>query len=303
MTGVDLSRELRKRGFSADELARLSATGKLLHVRRGAYASPTEDDDVRAAHRRLIEATVRQSSPAVVVSHASAALLHDLPVRPEMLDRVDLSRDRAGGGRVRRWVRLHGVPVEETETVELGGLQVTNLARTVLDLACTLPLEQAVPIGDAALRAGCKREELSLAVSDGGRRHGIGAARRAVALLDPRSESPGESESRVVLAQHGFPAPTPQLEVRDRDGRFVGRCDFGWPELQTLGEFDGRVKYGRTLKPDGDLEDVLWQEKLREDALRDLGWEVVRWTWWDLHQPAEWLARLERAFARARRLG
>ncbi len=53
-------------------------------------------------------------------------------------------------------------------------------------------------------------------------------------------------------------------------------------------EFDGRVKYGRgadEVDPFGHRRagrDVLWQEKRREDTLRELGYEVVRVVWSDL---------------------
>jgi hypothetical protein len=57
-------------------------------------------------------------------------------------------------------------------------------------------------------------------------------------------------------------------------------------EFRTLGEFDGKIKYGRLLKPGEQPGDVVWREKLREDALRRLGWEVVRWTWAELMNPA-----------------
>lgn len=72
-----------------------------------------------------------------------------------------------------------------------------------------------------------------------------------------------------------------------------------WEEHQTLGEFDGRVKYGRLLRPGQRPEDVLWAEKLREDALRDLGWQVVRWTWADLDREGLIADRLHRAFRRS----
>jgi hypothetical protein len=95
--------------------------------------------------------------------------------------------------------------------------------------------------------------------------------------------------------------PTPQLEVVDARGCFVGRSDFGWIEERTLGEFDGRQKYGRLLlKPSRSPEDALFEEKRREDRLRDQGWEVVRWIWAELFQPAGLIDRLNRAFARGR---
>jgi hypothetical protein len=46
---------------------------------------------------------------------------------------------------------------------------------------------------------------------------------------------------------------------------------------------------------------VLWDEKAREDRLRDLGWQVVRWLWEDLQHPERLRERLLRAFARGAR--
>ena len=60
--------------------------------------------------------------------------------------------------------------------------------------------------------------------------------------------------------------------------------DFCWEEKKTIGEFDGKIKYGRLLKPGQRIEDVIFDEKLREDALRDLGWQIVRWLWRDLYR-------------------
>jgi hypothetical protein len=43
---------------------------------------------------------------------------------------------------------------------------------------------------------------------------------------------------------------------------------------------------------------VVFREKLREDAVRDAGWSVVRWVWTDLDNPADAIARLQRALRR-----
>ena len=72
-------------------------------------------------------------------------------------------------------------------------------------------------------------------------------------------------------------------------------------------EFDGQVKYGRSADerdPFGRRlpgPDVLWQEKRREDRLRELGYEVVRVVWSDLDSPRELAARILRAVERSRR--
>jgi hypothetical protein len=115
------------------------------------------------------------------------------------------------------------------------------------------------------------------------RRPGTRGARRAIGFADGLSESVGESRSRVAIAAAGLPVPVLQWEVHAAaGGRFVGRVDFGWPELTVVGEFDGLIKYGRALRPGQDPAEVLVAEKLREDALRDEGLGVVRWIWADL---------------------
>jgi hypothetical protein len=116
-------------------------------------------------------------------------------------------------------------------------------------------------------------------------------------VLDARSESAGESYSRILLGRLGIPAPIPQYEVWHR-GVLIGRADFGWDEFRTLGEFDGKEKYG---KPGQTTADAVFAEKRREDALRDLGWQIVRWIWADLYHPEELCQRLQRAFERGLR--
>ena len=60
-------------------------------------------------------------------------------------------------------------------------------------------------------------------------------------------------------------------------------------------EADGRAKYS--------TPDDVWRGKRREDALRDSGFEVVRFTYADYHRPSPWLAGYRRALARGRRRG
>jgi very-short-patch-repair endonuclease len=81
--------------------------------------------------------------------------------------------------------------------------------------------------------------------------------------------------------------------VHTPEGEFVARTDFYWKEHRIVGEFDGMGKY--------DGPDVIRREKLREDALRDLGFQVFRWTWAELSRFDVVRARFERAIERARR--
>ncbi len=64
-------------------------------------------------------------------------------------------------------------------------------------------------------------------------------------------------------------------------------------------EFDGKVKYGSLRAARQSPEDVVFDEKKREDAVRDLGYQFVRMTWSDLWDFAPVVERLERAVDRA----
>lgn len=300
MERVRLTRDLRAEGFESAELARLRRSGTIRSVRRGAYVmDPAPTTETAATHREQIEAAVGLLTTPAVVSHMSAAVLHGLPLWNAELARVHLIRDRANGGHVDDLVHLHVMPLGLGDVTEIDGIAVTSLARTVCDLARTLSTFKAVPIGDDALARGLYPAELTdvLARCRGWR--GVVRARRTVDFLDARSESPGESCSRVVLHEQGLPKPDLQVKVYDDRGYFIARSDFGWIERRTLGEFDGQGKYGALRRPDQTADDVVLDEKAREDRLRDHGWQIARWDWPVLRTPIELRKRVERAFARA----
>ncbi len=296
---VRLTRDLLAMGFTHNELARQSRSGELVRLRRGAYDSaPDSESSGAAVHLRVIEATLQLTAPDAVLSHVSAAVAHGLPVFADQLGRVHVTRDDVPGGKKRRRLHLHAAPLDDSEIVELNGIRGTSLARTVVDLGRTLAFEQAVMAGDAALNRGLTLDQLACCLGLSRGRPGIARARRVVAFLDARSESPGESLSRVALHTVGVPAPTLQHEVFDSSGRLIGRSDFCWEAQRTLGEFDGRVKYGRLLEPGQTSNDVIYREKIREDAMRDEDWQMVRWTYPEIRTPMVIAKRLFRAFAR-----
>jgi hypothetical protein len=159
-------------------------------------------------------------------------------------------------------------------------------------------MEQAVAAGDAALRLGLLPAGLALGLVAMEHWPGVRAARRVVHFLDQRSESPGESVSRVRMHLDGLPAPELQQEILGPDGRVIARVDFLWRERRLVGEFDGRVKYGRLLRPGQSAEEVLFEEKLREDRIRDEDYGVVRWIWPDLRERYVLRDRIRRALER-----
>lgn len=286
---------LRLTGVGPNDLAKEVTSGTLVRVRRGFYRT-AGDLEAEAGHRLLIRATLPDLEPDAALSHGSAAILHGLPVPRTQLGRVAVSRQRRGRGHVSVGVHERGCPLPPCDVTVVDEVVVTSLARTVVDLARTLPFDWGVAVADAALRSGLDRGDLLVQVGRSRRWPGNRRARAVAAFADPAAESPGESRSRAILAIAGLPAPLLQYEVRS-DGRLLGRSDFCWEEHGVLGEFDGLAKYGRLVRPGERPEDVVVREKIREDDLRAAGWGVSRWTWSELARPRVLAAKVERALA------
>ncbi len=224
-------------------------------------------------------------APPQALSHTSAAALWGLPrvsVWPKRLEVISPARS---SGLIFR----HDLPMGQT--LEVAGLTVTSVARTVIDLGRTENLHDAVAAADHALHHDlCTREALEeefdrLEAGVPGR----AMARLAVDLADGRSMSAGESLSRVQMFRLNLPRPELQVEVRDADG-LVGFCDFGWKGV--MGEFDGRKKYGVKEGMDPkEAERTLWKEKQREDRIRAKGNKMARWVWVDATRPSQ-MARI-----------
>ncbi|MBB3035709.1 hypothetical protein [Hoyosella altamirensis] len=266
---------------------------ELLKLRRNCYVRSREWAAMSTEQRHLLRvaavSAARRQGDAVL-SHSSAAVMYGLPTWGVDLQRVHVTRGQRSAGRVTGDMHVHSGSVSGSGLV--AGLPVTTPARTVVDIARTVPFEQAVVIGDAALQRGlATRDQLSSEL--GAARHctGIREAQKAIAFLDERSESPGESRSRVFMHRYGLQLPCLQASIRDKRGKVIARVDFLFP-CGVVGEFDGRMKYGRG--------DDVFREKQREDALRRLGWLVVRWVWADLERPDELFHRISEALAEAK---
>jgi hypothetical protein len=68
------------------------------------------------------------------------------------------------------------------------------------------------------------------------------------------------------------------------------------------GTSQAEVHRGSLLAPGQTPHEALIAEKRREDRVRELGWQVVRWTWADLADQSVLVARLKTAFRRGRDL-
>lgn len=274
--------DLRSSGRSRRELDRDRRAGDLVTVRRGVVSEHDLPDDARAAHRVLLRAVRMVTGPTWVLSHHSACILWDLPVDARGLDRVWLTRPPGPGGHRRPGIMTRSCRVGRDEMELVDGFAVTSLARTAVDMAMECGFATGLMVADAVLGRGVERRAMSDVVDRARRRHGIGHARAVLAAADARAESPGESLLRAMLIAGGIDVPELQYEIRDESGRFIARVDMAWPGLGVVGEYDGKVKYGSLLRPGQRLDDVVMAEKVRENALRALGWQVMRFSADDL---------------------
>jgi hypothetical protein len=293
--GLNLRPQLLADGLTDAELRGFRRRGVLTAVRPGAYVRGSRPDDAVAHHLLAIRAALPRLGADTVISHTSAAVVHGLPLWSVPLDRVHATRNRVSGARRSGVVQLHAAALDPHEVTVVGGLLVTTVARTVGDLGRLLPFDRALVPADGALHQRLvTRDELVEMLGRRPRRPRNAAARRVVAFAHGGAETPGETRSRVAIRRAGLPAPVLQHAV-------IGtRTDFYWEEFRTVGEFDGKIKYGRLLRPGQEPGDVVFAEKRREDALRDHGLEVVRWVWDELDTFDEVAARVRRAFARRR---
>ena len=260
------------RGWTDRDLATARRLGVFRHIRHGAYAPAGTYDAASPAERHLVlaRAALARQRGAVALTGVSAAAAHGLCVFGHDLTSADLVRLDGGSSRHEVGARHHVVGDDIVQHIEmLNGIPVTNLARTVWEVAGRSSLEAGVATADSALRL-CPElgDQLAALAPTFSSRPGSRRAREVIRLADGRAESAGESYSRVKFYRYGVPMPELQHPVLDPDGRLIGICDFYWEDDHHVGEFDGQIKYGRLLGPGESPGDAVFRVKRREDRIR-----------------------------------
>jgi hypothetical protein len=291
--------ESREAGYDDRAVTQLVRQRAWMRLRRGAYVFPDEWEplDAVARHRVRAGAVMRSLGDAVALSHISGVVAHGIDVWTHDLARVHVTRLDGGAGRVEGDVIHHEGFCLDDDVTEVDGLRALRPQRCVLEAASRGSNEAALCLLDSGLRAGDFDDEALAASYDllqqwPFMRH-LGLV---VPLADGRSGSVGESRGRWLFHVGRIPPPELQAPVRRTDGSVAGITDWRWPTHRLLGEFDGRIKYGRLLKPGQGPGDAVFEEKRREDELRELtGSRMIRLVWDDYRSPHETLARIRRA--------
>ena len=253
--------------------------GSLVRLRRGVYADRPSWESLSAEHRHIamIRAVHEVSGEPVVFSHASAAVLHGLPVLRKHLLRVHTTAPTAAE-RAHGEVAGHVFALQEAEVGSIGPLRATSIGRTVVDVAGALPFGEGLMAADAAMVAGVPRAVLEQAVDLAGPRQSARRIADVVAVAHPGGESAAESMTRSNLIRLGYEPPELQYALWDERG-LVAFLDFFFRRFRVGGEADGLKKYlDASLALRGAGRAVV-DEKLREDRVLPLVRGLARWGW------------------------
>jgi hypothetical protein len=174
--------------------------------------------------------------------------------------------------------------IPDIDIVEIDGLRVTSPARTIIDLAGihikTVRVEAAI---DSALRLGLTNLDELLhrlnALRGKGRR---GVERLEKMLITSGGHSVLEREFLKIIDCWKLPTPQTQV-VHERDGQFVARVDFLFPEHGIVVEVSG----GRGHSTAADRA----KDARRRNELQDLGRLVLEFTYEDVMERESYVVR------------
>lgn len=262
---------VRGSGRSSGERSAISRDverGLLRRIGPGCYVerSGFEALSPEAQHIVRMRAADAVSPEPLTFSHWSAAALWGLPVLRSRLQTVHDTIPE-GADQHRQGLTAHRHHLDEASVALVGGLRVTAVARTVIDVAGGASFEEGVMVADRVLLMGMPREELEDAADAVGDRRSSGRIGQVVRFGDPCGESAAESRFRVSSMRAGFEPPELQHRMRLADGRDAWMD--GWYRRADVGvEVDGDQKYlDARMAPDGAGAAVI-REKRREDEMR-----------------------------------
>jgi hypothetical protein len=245
---------------------------------------------IRAAARTRAEHYAVRMPADQFFSHATAALLHELPLPRRLLEQsiVDVGtsvRTRRRGG---KGVRGHLIPLDRVRIVKVGHLSVASEVDAWVQLSTVLTLDELIILGDSLVRRQrppATIEELRAAVA---RQAGLPGARRlreALTLVRPRTDSPKETVLRLLIVRAGLPEPEVNATLLNRFGAFMALGDLAYRRYKVLIEYDGGQHREDERQFHRDID--------RLDEPMEEGWRVIRIN--KSHLPHAIIARIRTA--------
>ncbi len=225
-------------------------------------------------------AAYTEANPASILSHLSAARLWGIPLPPRQEGdwRIHLANPLAHAAPRRVNVVGHRMTFVSGEIWMLDGVRLTGAARTWLDLAALLSLEDLVAAGDFLVcshgpefpvprQALCSTDDLLRAVGQHPGYRGLRNARAALQLIRVGADSPPETAMRLALVAAGLPEPELNVVMWDASGRPALWPDAAYREYRISLQYDG-------IHHDGDGQYL--RDMRRSEATGALGWQEIR---------------------------
>ncbi|MGE2692975.1 DUF559 domain-containing protein [Mycolicibacterium pulveris] len=260
--GVITLDQARAAGLSQYAVQRRLGTGQWQRCARGVYFVADRPFTDGARVRAAVWGYGQQ---AVASGLAAAWWLGLTRFAPDV---VDVTMPRSGHGRCHEGSRLRRRDLDPTDIVTVRSLRVTAPALTVLEAAIRRP--GGVKILDRALQKDIELRELWRAQLRNKGRYGSPAARR---LLQAASDG-AHSEAERLLAK--------MLRGADITGWRTNypvagyKVDFAFPAAKVAIETDGLAFHSSS--------DDFHHDRVRQNDLTLLGWQVLRFTWLDLNE-------------------
>lgn len=177
-------------------------------------------------------------------THTSAAAVHGIPLPPRLEEDPRLHVTVQAPRGAPRGARLigHSLRMSLAEVVRFDTVSVTSVERTWCDLAGMLTMPELVAAGDYLIHwKDPLTTQHSLAEQVGylrNRRY-VRLLRAAVIALDSQSDSPAESQLRVLCAMVGLTNSLITRAVSDDFGEFVEVTTLSFPSAQLVVRYWG----------------------------------------------------------------
>jgi hypothetical protein len=259
--------QLLAAGLSPAGIRRRAAAGWIHRQHVGVYSIGHAGLTQRA---RWMAAVLAGGNEAVLSHRSAGALWGICPggETPELTVARRNRRDTPG-------IVVHANRIRPGDTLLVDGIRVTRVARTLLDLAEVLPLDQLVEAIDRATALRHLRPRLmsSMMRRSPGRR-GLKPLRQALMVTRPQDVlTRSELERRAIglLATTNLPRPEVNVRLHGRER------DLLWRPQRIVVELDGRDHHDKE------------KDTRRDTDLLALGYVTVRITWRQVVNDPHWV--------------
>ena len=269
------------------------ATREWNRVHRGVFRlgcnQPSRDEREMAA--------LLAAGEGAVLSHTSAARRLGLAVPPRD-ESLHVSIPASRKAKVRGAKVWRSRNLSSRDVTHCRRFRVTNLARTMVDLASVLDDGWLRAAFDSAVWQDTAYVGwISRVLARCGRgRRGVSRLRALVGEYRRGEEVPDSALESLGLELARATGRKPKLHYDVLDGaRHIAEVDLAWPELRLCTQFDGWKHHG--------TREAFVKDRACDRVLFQLGWTVLRYPWDDVvSEPDAVIEGLVRSFEVARRL-